>query len=126
MIVPSGQSIKNQMKAAMSNARLLDVDPLTGVKTEFIGSEDGDSFSLRYSQDCEPILDANKAKKSMGRDYYARDDEMWRVASIPASIQMKWMVENGVDTLNPDHWQAVKKLLNDPEWMHLKTADITI
>lgn len=105
--------------------RHFDFDPLTGMTTTF---EDlgGDKFALHYEQDVEQILDSNKEKANMGRDYYAQDDEMWRVASIPASVQMKWLVEEGIDIYNADHSDRVKKKLNDPDWMHLKTANIII
>ncbi len=107
------------------NKRLFDYDPVTGIKTVY---EDlgGDEFALHTIQDVEPILDANKAKANMGRDYYAASDDMWRVASIPASVQMKWMIEDGIDIYNADHADRVKKKLNDPDWRHLKTADIRI
>lgn len=104
--------------------RLFDHDPLTGVTTWYEDTDTG--FNLKYEQDSEDILELNKAKQKMGREYYAQDDEMWRVASIPVIVQMKWMVEKGVDVLNPDHWPAVKRLLNDPEWRYLKTAEVII
>jgi hypothetical protein len=27
---------------------------------------------------------------------------------------------------NPDHWPAVQRLLNDPDWRYLKTAEVII
>jgi len=106
--------------------RLLDFDPHTGVKTIFRPSVDGETFQIITEQDVEPILELNKEKQKAGREYYARDKDLWRVASIPASVQLKWLVEKGVDLMNPDHWPEVKKLLNDPEWKYLKTAEVTI
>lgn len=102
-----------------------DFDPHTGVSITWEDLGD-DGFALHYSQDVEPILDLNKAKANAGRDYYARDKEMWRVASIPASVQLKWLVEEGLDIYNPEHSARVKKKLNDPDWRHLKTADVRI
>ena len=105
--------------------RLLDYDDLSGVSTYFEGyGEDG--FTLHYTQDAEPILEQNKQKQSMGREYYARDKDMWRVASIPVGIQMKWLIEHGVDVYNKDHWPKIRKLLNDPDYRWLKTAEIII
>lgn len=104
--------------------RIFDYEPDTGITTWYEDTEDG--FALRYEQDAEPIIELNKTKQSMGREYYARDNEMWRVASIPSVIQMKWMIEKGVDVYNPDHWPAVQRLLNDPEWRYLKTAEVII
>jgi hypothetical protein len=105
--------------------RLFDYDPATGIRIDFEGTGDG-GFRLHYSQDSEPILDENKAKANAGRDYYARDPDLWRVASIPVVVQYKWLVEKGVDVMNPEHWPAVKRLLNDPEWRYLKTAEVML
>jgi hypothetical protein len=105
--------------------RLFDFDQNTGMKTVFEDLGD-DGFALHTTQDVEPILDANKAKANMGRDYYAASKDIWRVASIPMSVQLKWMVEEGIDVYNPEHMPRIKKKLNDPEWRHLKTADVRI
>jgi hypothetical protein len=105
--------------------RLFDYDPLTGIKTWF-EDLDGDKFALHTEQDVAPILNANKKKANMGRDYYAASKDMWRVASIPMSVQMKWMIEDGIDIYNEEHAPRVKKKLNDPDWRHLKTANVII
>ncbi len=105
--------------------RLFDYDPNTGIRIDFEPTEDG-GFKLGYTQDCEDILQLNHDKRGMGREYYANDKEMWRVASIPIMVQFKWLTEHGVDALDPDHWPAVKKLLNDPEYKYLKTAEVII
>ena len=104
---------------------LFDVDPLTNTQTWF---EDlgGDDFALHTTQDVELILDENKRKQNAGREYYAANKDMWRVASIPMSVQLKWMVEEGIDIYNPDHAERIKKKLNDPDWRHLKTANVII
>lgn len=105
--------------------RLFDYDPMTGV-TEYFEDLGGDEFAIRTVQDCEPIIEMNKAKQSAGRDYYAKDKDMWRVASIPVGVQMKWLIEEGIDVLNQDHWPAVKKKLNSNEWRYLRTAEVII
>lgn len=106
--------------------RLFKDDPQRGMKLWWHDSDDGKSFSIEYEQDAQPIIELNKAKQKAGRAYYAQDDEMWRVASIPVGVQMKWLVEHGVDVHNEEHWPRVKRLLNDPEWRYLKTAEIII
>ena len=104
--------------------QLFDYDPETGVREIFVPTDDG--FQIRTEQDCEPILDLNKAKRSMGKEYYAADPDMWKVAEIPIVVQMKWLCEHGVDIYNRDHWPAVKRLLNSNEWRYLKTAEVII
>lgn len=105
--------------------RLFDRDPERGLTIWYEDTDDG-GFALTYEQDCEPFLEANKEKQSAGREYYARDPDMWRVASIPIIVQYKWLMEKGVNVHDPGHWPAVKRLLNDPEYRYLKTAEIII
>jgi len=104
--------------------RLFDFDPETGIRIDFEDTDDG--FQLHYSQDAEPIIEENKRKQAAGRDYYARDDDMWRVASIPILIQYKWLTEHGVDVMNQDHWPKVRQLLNSSDYRYLKTAEVII
>lgn len=108
----------------MSGVRLFKDDPDRGLKIWWIPTEDG--FALKYVQDVEPILELNKRKQSAGRDYYAQDKDMWRVASIPITIQMEWMTKFGIDIHNDEHWPRVRKLLNSNEYRYLKTAEIII
>ncbi len=108
--------------------RLLDYNPDTGMRQWFIGGENGE-WHIHYEQDAQPIIEANKEKQSYGREYYVSRDaegEYHKVASIPIGIQYKWMVEYGVDIMNKDHMPKVKKLLNDPDWRWLKTAEVII
>lgn len=103
--------------------RLFDFDPDSGLKTTHIFDEATGETSLRYEQDVESILDRNKA---LANEASGPMGEMVHVASIPVGVQLKWMVEKGVDVLNPDHKQAVAKLLDDPEWRYLKVRNIII
>lgn len=103
--------------------RLLDYDPMTGLKTYHEYDETTDTTLLHYEGDCQPILDANK--RAQIENTGPMGDGVL-VASIPASVQMKWLVEKGVDVLNKDHTPAVKRLLNDPEWRYLKVRNIIL
>lgn len=103
--------------------RLLDYDPLTGLREWHEYDETEDRTIITYEDDAQPILDRNKAAQAEGRKPLG---DGVHVASIPASVQMKWLVEKGVDVLNPGHKQAVAKLLDDPEWKYLKRIPITL
>lgn len=103
--------------------RLLDVDPLSGLRTYHSYDEASDTTSLRYEEDVEPLLDRNKARANEASGPMG---DMVHVASIPPSIQLKWLVEKGVDIFNKDHAQAVAKLLDDPEWRYLKVRNIIL
>lgn len=108
------------------NERLLDADPVTGLKTYHIYDPATEETRLRYEQDVEPLLDANKARQNATSKAEKLPDGIVHVASVPASIQLKWLVEKGVDMFNPDHKQAVAKLLDDSEWRYLKVRNIIL
>lgn len=111
-------------EGALSDLKPFSFDPVTGLRTMYEDTEEG--FQLHYSQDAGPILEANKIKQNMGREYYAKDPDMWKVAAIPIGVQMIWLTKYGVDVYNDDHWPKVRKLLNDSEWRYLKTAEVII
>lgn len=104
--------------------RLLDYDPFTGLMTFHDYDETDDTTIISYEQDVEPILDRNKEMQNHGPSGPMGD--MCHVASIPSSVQLKWLIEHGVDLTNKDHMPAVKRLLNSNEWRYLKVRDIII
>lgn len=99
-------------------------NPDTGV-VKMMTVED-DNVLVRTVQDAEPILRLNAEKRSHGRPYYARDPDLHRLASIPIGVAYAWLTQYGVEAWNPDHLPKVVKLLNDPEWRYLKTADVVL
>lgn len=105
--------------------RLLEFDAERGLRIDYEDMEGG-GFALHYSQDVEPVLELNKAKQRAGREYYASDKEMWKVASIPVTVQYEWIRRYGVDPLKPEHQDLLRKLLNSSEWRYLKTAEVIV
>lgn len=103
--------------------RLLDYDAFTGLMTWHDYDEATDETRIHYEQDVTPILEDNKRAAN---DNKGRMGNLVHVASIPAVVQMKWLVEKGVDVLNPEHKQAVAKLLDDPDWRYLKCREIIV
>ena len=103
--------------------RLVDHDPETGMAVWHEHDELTDATTIEHVQDCEPILEANKAlANAEDRGFTSKARELRRAASIPSAVVLKWLVEEGIDVMNPDHWPAVRRKLNDPEWRHLRTA----
>ena len=96
----------------------------TGVRT--VMEETSDGLLLHTTQDAEPILALNHAKRSLGRQFYAADPDVHKVASIPIGVAMQWLTRYGIEAWNPDHMPGVRRLLNDGEWRYLKTAEVTI
>jgi hypothetical protein len=103
--------------------RLLETDPFSGLRTFHDHDSESGRTILHYQQDVEPLLDANKAAANQATGAMG---EIVHVASIPASVQLKWLIEKGVDVLDPSHRQEVAKLLDDPEWRYLKVRNIIL
>jgi hypothetical protein len=76
---------------------------------------------IERAQDCAPILDRNKTLANDG-DGFSASRAMRRVASIPLVLIEKWANEEGIDFFNPDHADAIKRKLNDPDYLWLRTA----
>lgn len=74
-------------------------------------------------QDVEPILEHNKALRSMQQ----KSDWGRHVASIPNIILTKWLHEEhargntGVRLFGEEMNKIVDKKLQDPEWAYLRT-----
>ena len=103
--------------------RLLDYDPNTGLKTWHSYDESDDRTILRYEQDDRSIIDRNKWEQNHG-DHKMGDGYI--AAHIPSIVMLDWITKYGIDVMNPDHADGVKRLLNSSEWMHLKRTPFTL
>ena len=79
-------------------------------------------IEVRVSQDVAPALEANKTARNEN-DGYSKSRELRRVASIPASVGQKWLIEEGWWYQDPANADRLLKKLQDPDWSHLRTAD---
>lgn len=103
--------------------RLLSYDPSTGLNTWHDYDDQTDTTIISYSADSTPILEQNKAMAN--DDDFTRQGikgDWWLYASIPVEIQMKWMIEQGIDIYKKEHGRRVSKLLEDPQYRYLKTT----
>jgi hypothetical protein len=103
--------------------RLLFVDPLTGLKTFHSYDSLTDETIISYEADSSPIIEVNKQ--------IANDNDAWKegmkqdfvlYASIPVEVQLDWLINKGVDVYKQDDSKKVFQLLNDPEYLYLKTT----
>lgn len=86
---------------------------------------DGDETIITKTQDIEPVLDLNKAKSNeLGKKIYS--DAYNHVASIPPSVQVKWLWEEGLDIYNPEHAERLKRKLNSNEYRYLRTSELVL
>jgi hypothetical protein len=109
--------------------QLFDHDPWTGITQYYEPTENGQGFRIYSEQDCSAIIEENKRKQAAGKSYYARDPDLWKVGSIPMVLMLKWGVEQGVPgekLFGEEMAEVCGKKLNDPDYRHLKTADITV
>lgn len=87
--------------------------------------DDDGLITERLVHDAEPVLERNKALANHN-DGWTASREMRRVASIPMGVVLAWKHIDGIDVFNPDHAEAVKRKLNDPDWRYLRNAEGTL
>jgi hypothetical protein len=93
-----------------------------GVTEVFDYDPQTDTTVISYEQDVEPQLELNKKLQTHTN---AKDDIKggWlHYAHIPDLLILKWKFEKGIDVYDPNHKAAVFRLVNDPDYAHLKTT----
>lgn len=105
--------------------RLLDFDPLTGIK-QYIDTDEMTGVStIRTEQDVSGIVELNKVHQrqfSSGKDKWGDGyDHRTKVASIPMSIYMRLRKEGILS--DP---VAFKRWLNDPDNFAFRTRPGTV
>jgi hypothetical protein len=106
--------------------RLLDRNPVTGVEEWFHYDPMTGDVHIETRQDVEPILDLNKMQAN-DADFTRKGikNDMWRYASVPVVVQMRWLSEYGSQNwpMKPGNEKLLFRLLNSPEWRYLKTTE---
>lgn len=110
----------------MSKRVLLDNGAGNGIMEAMMHDAlDDDVLIVESFQDCQGILDSNAAKRhdaDTGSKGYSPSGDIRQVASVPNIVVLKWLTEEGIDLFNPEHWPAVARKLDDPEYAKLRTA----
>jgi hypothetical protein len=81
--------------------------------------EDG-ALIVNRVQDCEPILEANKALQKAGK----QTGDFRHIGTVPCILIEKWMNEEGVPVLEMNKHEFAKfirRKLDDPDWRFLRT-----
>jgi len=111
----------------MPHWELIDHNPELGVKKYLAANEhEEDSVLVRHEFDrahTTALIDQNKAAQN---DNTGRMGDMAHAASIPVSIMYEWLHKYGVNAWNPQHMDAVKKLLNSSDYRYLKVRNIIL
>ena len=106
----------------MGQRRLLGALP-DGTREYHEYDEGTDTTLIHFeSPELGPHLDRNKALYNDPDQTWTEHKDMRLVASIPPAVQLKWLQTYGVRAWDKAHKGAVARLLNDPEWRHLRTA----
>ena len=101
--------------------RLLSFDPLTGLSSHFSYDENTDTTIIRTSGDSELWVEQNKARQNdPDISKQGIKDGMWLFASIPPMLQVKWLIEEGLDVYKKEHSARLFAKLADPEFRYLK------
>jgi hypothetical protein len=94
-----------------------------GIRTWMHRHSDG-TFTIETVQDCEPILERNKAM-ALERGKKIRDRTWVPVASIPITVQYEWAKKYGITNVFDEEYEPlIRRLLNSNEWRYLRTSEI--
>ena len=100
------------------------LDDWGGVEEWFHYDSEGNTH-IETVQDCEPILDFNKAAQA-DANYTQKGikEEFWHYATIPVVVQLQWLNEYGHKDwpMLPGNETLLYRLLNSPEWKYLKVT----
>ena len=90
--------------------------------TTFHSNADETEFTINTYQDCEPILEENKAAFNNYGDLLTpgKTGEGVRVASIPLNVWEQWKKDTNGE-IEKDH-NLMKKYLNDPDNKYFRTT----
>jgi hypothetical protein len=102
-------------------ARDLLLDRYDGLE-EYLHVDDGeDHFAVELVSDVEPVIERNKALFNEG-DGFGATREWKRVASFPPIIREITKRVWGADPFAAGNEELLRRLLNDPDLRHFRTA----
>ena len=100
----------------MTEWEVVDDGSWNGLKKSIKGTDDDHgSVQVKY----EDVSGGAVIEQNKRADTHKTDKDMWHVGHIPASLGLKWLVEEGIDMWNPNHGDALRKKLMDSDYRHL-------
>jgi hypothetical protein len=102
-------------------ARDLLLDRYDGLEEYLHFDPDGEHFAVELVSDVEPVIERNKALYTEG-DGFGPSREWQRVASFPPIIREITMQIWGADPFASGNEELLRRLLNDPDLRHFRTA----
>lgn len=83
---------------------------------------DGDDIIVKRTQDCEPIIEANR---SIQNEPQKRAGTFRHIASVPMVVLEQWIIADGVNYLalpKGEFERLIKRKLRDPDFKWLRTS----
>ena len=102
-------------------SKLLGVNESGGVEN-FVYDHTNDVGMVQTTYDLTAVIDMNKERQNDGTNGWTKSRDMKHQAFIPNALIEKWMVEEGINAYNKDHWPAIRRKLNDPDYAFLRTS----
>jgi len=101
---------------------VVDVDPYSGA-IETIEWDDAENrLVVKTTCDVQPVIDRNKELANSWDGWVDEAHTMRLAAQIPVTVAYKWLQDYGVMVGRREHWPAIRRLLNDPEWRYLRVG----
>jgi len=102
---------------------LLSHDDLTGISQYHDYDPYTDTSRFESVGDAGPVLELNRAiANDTDISRKGIKDGMWLYARIPTIFQLKLLAEKGIDVYKKEDGARLSKVLEDPEYRHLKTT----
>ena len=100
--------------------KTLYLDTSEGIVEHLIFDESERRNIVKRTSDITANIEHNKAEYQSRRQ--GREGLGEKVASIPLGVVLEWKEKYGVDIFDRNHQPAVTRLLNDPDYLYLRTA----
>lgn len=101
-----------------------EINPVTGAREDFYWDDQTKTLVQRSRSDVTAILENNKRRSNNTIDgrKFGGGQMMHHVADIPNSMIVKFRKEHGLDIFSPEDRPKILKLLDSPDYRHLKTT----
>lgn len=101
-----------------TNWEVIDDGRFNGLRKLIRSSEEDEgTVQVKY----EDVGGSQVIERNKRAETHKTGKDMWHVGSIPASVGMKWLVEEGIDmwSQDPDMRRRVMRKLMDSDYRHL-------
>lgn len=100
--------------------RKLYLDTAEGIVEHLVFDDSERKVHVQRQSDVTANIESNKREYNVNRR--GREGLGDKVADIPMGVVLEWKQRFGLDFFNRDHWHAILRKLDDPEWRYLRTT----